>query len=323
MIRFKHLASLLAAALSLVSLSPVAQELSQRPITIIVGFGPGSPTDVIARALGTDLAVSLKQPVIVENRPGAGQIVAASFLAKAAHDGHTLFLTSLPNVVAPSIQGKLAYAGYTDFAAVARVLDIGLLLATSSKVPSDSLAAFAQVLKEQPGRLSYGSSGVGSVNHLVAEAFNQKVGAKAVHVPYKGANLVVQDLLAGQIECGFVTAGAMEHVASGRLTGLAIGTTKRDPKFPNLPTFQESGYGELDASVGYVVLSPKGTPAGVVDRLNSAINQVVATEAFASKVNSFGGVQMRSGTPEQATKYVADSERSRNAFVKRANIALE
>lgn len=225
-ITLRAMSFLLALLLTTVS---QAQSLAARPITLVAPFQAGSPTDLVARALGDDLSRMLGTPVIVDNRPGASQTVAGSLVARAPADGHTLFLANLPAVVAPSIQAKLPYAGIRDFAAIAHVADVKLMLALAPGVPATNLKEFMALLRADPTRYPFFSSAVGSPIHMLAEMLNLRIGARTVHVPYKGVPSILPDLMAGRVAYGFLQVGAMEHARTGKIKALALLARSRDP----------------------------------------------------------------------------------------------
>ena len=316
----------LAAALIGLSLATAAsaQGFPSRPVTIVVPFVAGSPTDVIARAFAVDFGATLNAPVVIDNRPGANQTIAGAFVSRAAPDGYTLFFANLPAVVAPSLASKLPYGGIRDFAPVADVMTIGFVLITSPNVPASSLKDFIALLKADPSKYSYGSSGISTPIHLMAEMFNKEIGVKTLHVPYKGANQVQLDLMSDRVTYAFLPTGSMEFVHSGKLKGLGVAADKRDPAYPELPTMDEAGLPHFKATVNFVLVGPKQTPPEVVARLNAAANKVIASEAFYSKVKSVGGVEIsRPATPAQVGAHIASEEARWDALVKAADIPLE
>lgn len=316
----------LAACLAVLSTGPaaLAQGFPSRPISIVVPFVAGSPTDVVARAFANDFGLALNTPVIIDNRPGANQTIAGAYVSRAAPDGYTLFFANLPAVVAPSLSSKLPYHGIREFAPVSDVLTIGFMLVTSPNVPATSLKDFIAMLKADPSKYSYGSSGISTPIHLMAEMFNKEIGVKTLHVPYKGGNQVQLDLMSDRLTYAFLPLGSMEFVRSGKLKGFGVASEKRDPGYPELPTMDEAGLQNFRATVNFVLVGPKQTPADVVARLNAAANKVVASEAFYSKVKSVGGVEMsRPATPSQIATHIETEEARWDALVKAADIQLE
>jgi tripartite-type tricarboxylate transporter receptor subunit TctC len=301
-----------------------AQNFPTRAITIVVPFVAGSPTDVVARAFANDFGIALNTPVIVDNRPGANQTIAGSYVFRANPDGYTLFFVNIPAVVAPSVQAKLSYAGVRDFAPVSDILKIGFMLVTAPSVPAKNLQEFIAMLRANPEKYSYGSSGISTTIHLVAEMFNKEIGVKTLHVPYKGGNQVQLDLMSDRVTYAFLPTGSMDFVRTGKLKGFGFAAEKRDAAYPELQTMEEAGLHNFKAAVDFVLVGPKQTPPEVLKKLNAAANQVIVTEAFYNKVKSLGGVQVSSpATPTQVGAYIAAEEARWDALVKSANIQLE
>ncbi|SCK19086.1 Tripartite-type tricarboxylate transporter, receptor component TctC [Variovorax sp. HW608] len=322
----KAAARICVGAMTLLSLSgaALAQGFSSRPITIVVPFVAGSPTDVVARVFATDFGLVLDTPVIVDNRPGANQTVAGSFVSRAAADGNTLFFANLPAVAPPSIQNKLPYKGLRDFAPVSDILTIGFMLVASPSVQANSLKEFMAMLKADPSKYSYGSSGISTPIHLMAEMFNKDIGVKTLHVPYKGGNQVQLDLMSDRVTYAFLPTGSMDFVRSGKLKGFGLAAEKRDPAYPELPTMEEAGLPGFKATVRFVLLAPRQTPAEVVAKLNAAANKVISNEAFYSKVKSVGGIEVsKPATPAQVGAQIAREEEMWEAVVRKAEIQLE
>ncbi|NML43259.1 hypothetical protein HHL11_05820 [Ramlibacter sp. G-1-2-2] len=314
------------AALTLgAALQPaLAQSFPAKPITLVVPFVAGSPTDVAARAFAADFGQVLNTTVIVDNRPGANQTIAGAFVARAPADGYTLFFANLPAVVAPSLRAQLPYSGLRDFAPVADLLSIGFILVTSPNVQANSLKDFIAMVKADPSKVSYGSSGIATPIHLMAEMFNKEIGVKTLHVPYKGGNQVQLDLMTDRITFAFLPTGAMEFVKSGKLKVFGLAADKRDPDYPDLPTMDEGGLRGFKATVKFVLLGPKQMPADVLNRLNAAANKVIASKAFYEKVKSVGGVEMSPpATPAQVHARIVEDEARWDNVVQKANIQLE
>ncbi|MEJ8825898.1 tripartite tricarboxylate transporter substrate-binding protein [Variovorax humicola] len=317
---------LLGGALASLALSTaaLAQGFPNKPVTIVVPFVAGSPTDVAARAFATDYSLALNTPVIVDNRPGANQTIAGSYVARAAPDGYTLFFANLPAVVPPSIQAHLPYKGLRDFAPVSDIMTIGFILVTAPDVPATSLKEFVSMLKADPSKYSYGSSGISTPIHLMAEMFDKEIGVKTLHVPYKGGNQVQMDLISNRLTYAFLPTGSMEYVKAGKLKTFGLASEKRDPDYPDLPTMDEGGLRNFNATVRFVLVGPKQTPADVVGKLNAAANKVIASEAFYTRVKSVGGVNMsKPATPAQVGARIAEEEAQWDAVVKKAEIQLE
>ena len=301
-----------------------AQTFPDRPITMVVAQPAGSLADLIARAVGNDLSIAFKQPVIVDNRPGAGQVVGATLVARAQPNGYTLLMLALPNIPAPSVQKGLPYSGNTDFAAVANVLSVASMVGAGPSLPVSNLKEFIALLKANPGKYTYGSAGVGTPIHLLAEMFNREAGTKTIHVPYKGYVPALTDIIEGRVDYGFMPISAMQFAAGGKLKAIGISASQRDPDHPNLPTLDEQGLKGFDATIDYLVVTTKGTPPPIVERLNGAINAVVVTEAFAAKVRPVGGITIsKPMTPAQTAAFIARQDERWLKLVKEANVQLE
>lgn len=314
----------LGALATLAAPLAMAQIGGGKPITIVVPFAAGSPTDVAARAFALDFGTALNATVIVDNRPGVSQTIAGAYVSRAQPDGTTLLFANLPAVVAPSIRAKLPYKGMQDFTPVADIMTIGFVLVTSPNVPATNLKEFIALLKADPARYSYGSSGIATPIHLMAEMFNRDIGAKTLHVPYKGGNQVQLDLMSDRVTYAFLPTGSMQFVRSGKLKSFGLASDKRDPDYPELPTMTEGGLPGFTATVKFVLVGPKQMPADVLAKLNGAANKVIASPDFYAKVKSVGGVEMsRPATPAQVGAAIAAEETKWDNLVKKAEIDLE
>ena len=306
--------------------SPVvhAQNFPDKPITIIVPFAPGSRTDQVARAVGDELGRLLKQPVIVDNKSGANQVVGDAYVARARPDGYTLLMVTLPSVTAPSIQKTLPFASLTDFAPVATLVKGTGMLVVGADVPASNLKEFVTLLKANPGKYSYGSGGMGSPMHLVIEQFSSDSGTSSINVPYKSVASVLQEILAGHVTYGYVTMGAMEFVRSGKLKVLGVTGMKRNPAYPDIPTLNEAGLKGFEYAATYALVAPKGTPAAVIERLNSAANMALGSPGFNARMKPSDGVEVSAPmTPAQTGALIANEEAHWNTLVKTRNIQLE
>ena len=224
----------------------------------------------------------------------------------------------------PSLLSKLPYTALHDFTPVSDILTIGFILVTSPSVPATNLKEFVAMLKADPSKYSYGSSGISTPIHLMAEMFNKEIGVKMLHVPYKGGNQVQLDLVSDRVTYAFLPTGSMEFVRSGKLKSFGLASDKRDPAYPELPTLEEGGLRNFKATVNFVLVGPKQMTAEGLTKLNAAANRVIASEAFYSKVKSVGGVEMsKPQTPAQVGAHIATEEARWDALVKAADIQLE
>jgi tripartite-type tricarboxylate transporter receptor subunit TctC len=233
-------------------------------------------------------------------------------------------MTAFPNVVSPSVQKTLPYKGNMDFTAVAHVVTVVNPLMVSPKLPVSNLQELIALLKANPGKYSYGSAGVGSPIHLFAEMFNASAGTKSLHVPYKTFQAALIDIASGQIDYGFMTFGAMQQVAIGKMKVMGTPSSQRDPGYPSVLTLDEQGLKGFDTVINYAIVAPKDTPSAIVEKLNTAINAATASEAFAGKVKAVGGVNvLKPMSPAQVTNLLAKEEERWLKLVKEQNIALE
>lgn len=265
---------LIAAFIVAAAASALAQDYPTRPVTIIVGYPAGTPVDTIARVIAGKLTERAGRPFLVENKPGAGSSIGAAYVAKAAPDGYTLYLSSIANTTDPSFN-KLSFDFAKDLAPISQVCNVPVLLV----VPPSGPATVAELIKEaknKPGSLAFGSSGIGTATHLFAELFSRDSSIKLAHIPYKGSSQAVVDLLAGRIQMMFSPAGTvLQQVKSGKLIALAVSGTQRLAELPNVPTFGESGIKSLDFSLWFGLNTTARTPQPVIDYLNKQVAAVL------------------------------------------------
>ena len=295
-------------ALALFSHAALAQteEWPKRPVTVVVGFSPGGTTDIIARMLGIELSKMWGQPVIVENRPGAGGNIAGSMVAKASPDGYTLFMGSTgPLSVNTSLYKRMPYDHLKDFTPISLVADVPNMLVVNPKViPSKSFKEFMALLKANPGKYFYASTGSGTASHLATELLKVQSGVEATHVPYKGA-VALNDLLGGEsVHFMFATIpSAIQFVRSGRLNALALSSKKRSTGVPDIPTVAESGYPNFDASSWFGLVGPAAMPKAVTDKISADIARVLSTPDMHAKFIEQGSEPVGS-TPQQFGDYM-------------------
>lgn len=247
-----------------------------KSITLLVGSAPGGSNDTFARAIAKPLQQALGQVVVVENKPAAGGILANNLLAKAPADGYTLAVVSSTFTTGAAIRTNLPYDAQKSFAPVA-MLATGPLLVTVSKHTSfKTLAELVTYAKQHPGKLNYGTSGVGSINQFASELLSETAGIKLTHVPYKGMNPAVTDLMGGQIDLLIASAPSLlSQVKADKIRALAVTTVSRSPIAPEIPAFNESGYEKGSVDLWWGVLAPAGTPAPILDQLNATLNQIL------------------------------------------------
>ena len=292
-----------------------------RPIRLIVPFPPGGSTDILARALGEKLAQGLAQPVVVDNRPGAGGSIGAEAVARAAADGYTLMMGHLGTLaVNPAIYKNLPYDPVKSFAPVSLMAIVPSVLVVNPSLPVTSAGELVAYAKAHPGKLAYGSAGNGSTSHLTTEYFKLVTGIDVLHVPYKGVGPMLTDLVSGQLSMGLNGAPAvMAHVNSGRLRALAVTSLKRLEALPQVPTLDEAGVRGFDASGWYGVVAPAGTPQAIIARLNAEIGRAMQTLELRTRLDSEGALPAP-GTPEAFGAFIRAEIARWDAVLKRAGM---
>jgi tripartite-type tricarboxylate transporter receptor subunit TctC len=292
---------LYAAALAVAAAVPaLAQNYPARPVRFIVPFAPGGNTDVQGRLIAMKLSERWGQQVVVDNRAGAGGTLGVEMLAKAPADGYTMALASFGNIlVGPSLFPKLAYDPLKDLAPLVLVSQPPGLLVVNPALPVKTVADFISYGKANPGKLNYGSAGNGTWNHLFAEHFKALTGVQMTHIPYKGANLAVTDVMSGQIQVSFAPfPAAVPQIKAGRLRVLGVTSAQRSPVLPEVPTVAESGLPGYSAATWFAMLAPAKTPQPLIQKINTDANAVLALPevkaAFAAD-----GTEPAGGTPEQ------------------------
>ena len=311
-------------ALSVFSTGAMAQPAyPSKPIRLVVPFGPGGFTDVVARILGQKLGESLGQGVVIENKPGAGSMIGSDFVAKAAPDGHTLVIVSSTHVISPWIYKNVPYDPIKSFTPVSKLVDSPYVLLTNPKVPVNNVREFIALAKAQPNNIHFASSGNGSAQHLIGGLFASMTGTQLKHVPYRSSNLAATDLVAGVVESSFAgVPNALAHVPNGRLKALAVTSAKRIAQLPNVPTMQEAGVPGYDATIWLAMLAPAGTPREIVNRLNTEIAKIMNTPET-QKAMFDAGVEVSLSTPEALSQLMVSDLDKWGKVVKEAGIRLE
>lgn len=301
-----------------------ADEYPSRPIIIMVPLQAGTLADLVARALGDELTHILKQPVVIENRPSASQVVASSILARSAPNGYTLMISAMPNVIAPSILKTQNFSGNADFVAISHVLYGATVLAVAPNVPANNMQEFIALLKANPGKYMFGSAGIGTPMHMYLEQFNREAGTSSVHIPYKTLQMIIPDVSNGVVHYSFLPFSMMQFAKEGRMKVLGTTAIRRDPGYPSVPTLDEQGLKGFEGLNHYLVIAPKGTPQPIVDKLNAATNMVLARESFGAKFKSFGGVTIpKPNTPAQAMKVLKREDERFADLVREGKIPLD
>jgi tripartite-type tricarboxylate transporter receptor subunit TctC len=285
---------------------PCAVAFPVKPIRFVVGFTPGGPSDILARALGQKLAERWGQQVVIDNRPGAGGNLAAEIVAKSPADGHTWLLGN-NSILATnqSLYRGLNYDPVKDFAPVALVAIQPNILVVNPAVPAQSVPELILFVKQNPGKLNYASSGSGAAAHLAGELFKAMAGVDMVHVPYKGAQPALTDVISGQVQLMFATsASVVPYVKAGRLRALAVTTAQRSALMPELPTMSESGVPGFEATTWHGVVVPVATPLDLVQFLNEEINFALKQNDIRERLIALGA-EVAAGTPKEFADYIA------------------
>jgi len=301
-----------------------AQVYPSKPIRLIVPFAAGGGNDNMARLVGKRLADSLGQPVLVDNRPGAGGVVGAELAAKSAPDGYTLFLGGVgSHAINPNLHEKLPYDPIRDFAPVALLAQAPLILVVHPSVPVGNIAEFVAYARAHPGRLNFASNGNGSSSQLAAVMFDSMAGVDMVHVPYKGLAPALSDLLAGEVQLMFSSVVAiLPHIKAGKLRALAVTGGKRLASMPELPTIAESGLPGYEASSWYGILAPAGTPRDIVVRLNAELAKALEQPEVRSSLLA-EGAEPAGGSPERFAAHILTEKERLGKLIRDAHIRLE
>ncbi len=315
------------AALALVTVCALcvpasAQTWPDKPIKLIVNFPPGGVADTLARSIGPGLSEALKQPVVIENRPGANGSIGADAVAKSPADGYTFLVTSGGAMtVDPFLYSSLPYDTQKDLAPVASLAIVRVFLVVHPSVPAKSMNELVAYGRGNPGTLSYGSAGSGSSPHLAGEMFAREAKLKAVHVPYKGAAPALNDLLGGQVQFMFDPGPALQHVAAGKLVVLGVASSKRASRYPDIATLAELGV-NVDADTTFGLYAPAGVRLSIIETMNREVNRALGSPALVDTIAKLGGDVLPLTINEFVVRQNADRARY-GAFIKEAGIKVE
>jgi tripartite-type tricarboxylate transporter receptor subunit TctC len=314
----------LACALFAAAAPALGETWPARPIRLVVPFPASGATDILSRALAQKLGDALGQPIVVDNRPGAGGAIGSELVAKAAPDGYTVLMaTTSTHSVGPALNPRLPYDVERDFAPVVHVADSTNILVVSPQLPAGNVRELIALAKAKPGALNYASSGIGTIVHLTAELFASMAGVTLTHVPYKGTALALPDLMSGQVALLFDSiVSAMPHVKGGKLKALAVTGAHRSPLAPDLPTVAESGVPGFASDTYFGLFVPAATPKDVVARLNAAVNTVLAAPDFRERLAALGADPV-GGTPEAFAATVRTESAKWAQVVRSAGIKAE
>ena len=320
--QFLYLVAAGAAALPAASRVAWAQTYPSQPVRVIVGFAAGGPNDILARLIGQWLSERLGQPFVIENRLGAGSNIATEAVVRAPPDGYTLLLVGSPNAINATLYDKLNFNFVRDIAPVASFIRGALVMVVHPSVPAQTVPEFIAYAKANPGKLSYGSGGVGGITHITPELFKMMTGVNMVHVPYRGVAPALTDLLGGQVQVLFTNpAQTIEYIRAGKLRALAITTATRSEALPDIPTVDEfvPGY---EASSIFGFGAPKNTPAEIVDKLNKEINAGLADPKIKARLADLDGTVLV-GSPADFGKLIAEETEKWGKVIRAANIKPE
>ncbi len=316
------LAACIAAAVVFIPAAN-AQGFPNRIVRLIVPFTPGGSNDVVAREIASGLQDSLKQPVVAENKPGGGGVIAYSYVAKSPPDGHVMLIAPASFTMGPHLSRSPLYNPVTEFAAINLVVDVPFVMVVPASLPVRTVKEFIELAKSTPNKLTFGSVGVGTPQHLAGELFKMHAGVDLIHVPFRGATMVIPDLLAGRIDM-FIGAinSLLPLIQEGKLRAIAMAGRKRMAPLPDIPTMAEAAFPgfEVGSSVGLV--APAGTPPDVVETLNREIGKIIATLGFHQRMNAIG-VDVVGTTPAAYAKIIADDYAKWGKVVAAAGIKPE
>ena len=324
--------NLLAQALLATLISPLLAGVAlaqawptAKPMRLVIPFPAGGATDIVGRTVAQKLGAALNQQIVVDNKPGAGGSLGADIVAKAPADGYTILMsTSSTHSIGPALNPRLPYDAFKDFTPILHVANAPSVLVVGKDFPAATAQELVALLKKNPGKFNFGSSGIGTYPHLAAEMFKWRAGGLfVVHIPYRGTGLVITDLVAGQI--GFLMdsiVSAQPHISSARVRPLAVSGSRRSTTLPNVPTFAEAGVSGMDFSNWFGVFAPPGTPPEIVQRLNRELNAVLKSPEVIDRLEKVGA-EVIGGTPEQFAKVYRDEHENWKAVIQRAGIKAE
>jgi tripartite-type tricarboxylate transporter receptor subunit TctC len=281
-----------------------AQAYPQKPVKVVVAFTAGGTTDILARTVTQQLSEKLKQPFVIDNKPGAGGNLGTELVVRSAPDGYTLIVNSVgPIAVNPTLYGKLPYNPLTDLVPIVQIADVPNVLVIHPSVPANTMEELIAYAKANPGKLNYGSTGIGTSSHLSSFMLSKRVGFEAIHIPYKGAD-ALKDLLAGRIQFMFATIpSVMTHITAGKLKPIAVSSLKRSRSMPEVPTVVEKGFPQFEAGSWFGFFAPKGTPDAVISMVNKAVNEILQVPAIEQQMIA-QGADPAGGTPAQFGQFV-------------------
>jgi tripartite-type tricarboxylate transporter receptor subunit TctC len=312
-------------ALLVMAIAPplCAQSYPSKPVRFILPFPPGGPTDILGRIIGQKLAVQLGQPVVPENRPGAGGNVGTEYGAKLPPDGYSFVLASPSLAISPSLYKKLGYDPVKDFAPITRVAQIPNVLLVHPSVPVKTLMDLVKLAKANPGKLSFGSGGLGTSNHLGSEMLRGLTGIDMLHVPYKGSNEAMVAMIGGHVDMVVIgVPPTLPHIKAGRVRPLAVLAAERLPYLPDVPTSREAGIANYEVITAYGIVAPAGTPRDIINRLNADWVKIEAQPDTKERMRG-AGYEPTTSTPEQYGEFIKEEMTRWAKVIKDANVKIE
>ncbi|MFV9474171.1 Bug family tripartite tricarboxylate transporter substrate binding protein [Advenella sp. RU8] len=304
--------------------APVSAQTNypERAVSLVVGFSPGGTTDVLARIMAKELTEELKQPFVVENKPGAGSTIATDQVARAKPDGYTLLMIAANSTINQTLYKNIKFDIEKDFAPVALIAKVPNILVANKKVPYNSVKELVDFAKADPKGVVYGSAGLGTSIHLAGELFKQQAGIDILHIPYKGSAPAMSAALAGEVSVVFENMpAAAPHIKSGALKAFAVTSAKRSSVFPDVPTLQELGYPDYVVDTWFGIVAPAGTPQKIVDKLNNTMAKILAKPTVIAQLDGLGAVK-EINEPEQFSKLISTEVKNWGNVIRKGNISL-
>jgi tripartite-type tricarboxylate transporter receptor subunit TctC len=319
----RHLVQAIALAVAMSGGNAMAQAWPSKPISLVVPFPPGGTTDVLARALGEKLTQSLGQTVIVENKPGAGATLGADYVVKSKPDGYTLLVGAVHHTIASSVYKKLPYDFQKDLAPITTIALVPNVLVVNASTPVKTVADLVKLAKAEPGKLTYGSNGNGTAQHLIGTQFQNMTGTEINHIPYKGSGPLASDLIGGQITMSFDTiTPVLPHIKAGKLRPLAVTTARRSAALPDVPTLEEAGLKGFNIGTWFGVLAPAATPKDIVARLNTEMVKVIQSPEFRKRMDEIGAEPIGNSADQMAQQIKGETEKFAK-LVKDAKVTID